>query len=103
MIISTIEFIGNWYTFAPEWVDYMRTGSHNLSFANPIHLWVYLVFMNSLWVVIPGLLIWDSGKILVAAVAGKKVVPTPTAVWQCVAGLLITYAIAIPAVLATAK
>ena len=43
-------------TFAPEWI----TGSPNLNTGNPLHLWVYLVFFNSIWVVIPGLLMIQS-------------------------------------------
>ena len=36
-------------TFAPEWLS----GSHNLDTSNFMYLWVYLVFFNMLWVVIP--------------------------------------------------
>ena len=43
-------------TFCPEWVD----GSRNLDTSDPTLLWIYLVFMNGLWVVIPALLLWDS-------------------------------------------
>ena len=43
-------------TFAPEWL----TGSPNLVTSNPIYLWVYLVFFNGLWVVIPLILLYES-------------------------------------------
>ncbi len=43
-------------TFCPEWL----TGSANLSTQNVMHMWLYLVFFNGLWVVIPGLLLVHS-------------------------------------------
>lgn len=42
--------------FHTEWVE----GSPNLNGSDPILLWIYLVFMNGLWVVVPLLLLWDS-------------------------------------------
>ena len=56
MIICTAELYGGWMTFCPEWVQ----GSPNLNGQDPILFWIYLVFMNGLWVVIPALLLWDS-------------------------------------------
>ena len=56
IIICVAELYGGWMTFAPEWLD----GSPNLNGTDPILLWIYLVFMNGLWVVIPLLLLWDS-------------------------------------------
>ena len=38
-----------------EWFD----GSPNLNGSEFSLLWIYLVFMNGLWVVIPALLVWD--------------------------------------------
>lgn len=43
-------------TFCPEWL----TGSQALKTDNVLHLWVYLVFFNGLWVVIPLYLMWQS-------------------------------------------
>jgi hypothetical protein len=43
-------------TFAPEWLD----GSPNLNGSSFSLLWIYLVFMNGLWVVVPALLLWES-------------------------------------------
>ncbi|KIK26770.1 hypothetical protein PISMIDRAFT_246614 [Pisolithus microcarpus 441] len=43
-------------TFCPEWL----TGSPSLNTSNALFLWVYLVFMNSIWVVIPLWLMVDS-------------------------------------------
>ena len=45
-----------WMTFCPEWL----TGSPSLDTSNALFLWVYLVFFNGIWVVIPGALMWQS-------------------------------------------
>ncbi|RYY73886.1 hypothetical protein EON63_19865, partial [archaeon] len=42
--------------FPAEWLE----GSPNLSAQSPELLWIYLVFMNGLWVVVPLVLLWDS-------------------------------------------
>lgn len=39
-----------------EWIE----GNPNLNGSNFNLLWIYLVFMNGLWVVVPLLLLWDS-------------------------------------------
>lgn len=41
-------------TFCPEWL----TGNINLDSSNFMYLWVYLVFFNCLWVVIPFYAMW---------------------------------------------
>ncbi|KAL0581172.1 hypothetical protein V5O48_000862 [Marasmius crinis-equi] len=56
VVLSTGELYGGWMTFCPEWL----TGSPNLDTSNPLYLWVYLVFMNVIWVVIPLWLMVDS-------------------------------------------
>jgi hypothetical protein len=43
-------------TFAPEWL----TGNQNLDGSNFMFLWVYLVFFNMLWVVMPLYALWYS-------------------------------------------
>jgi len=48
-------FLG-WMTFAPEWI----TGSKNLVTDNWLFLWVYLVFFNGLWVIVPLALMYQS-------------------------------------------
>ncbi|XP_055352177.1 emopamil-binding protein-like [Paramacrobiotus metropolitanus] len=60
IVLSVCELYGGWMTFAPEWL----TGSPNLNTASPVHMWLYLVFFNGVWVVIPGLLLWHSWKAL---------------------------------------
>jgi len=56
VVLSTAELYGGWMTFCPEWL----TGSPNLDTSNPLYLWVYLFFMNIIWVVIPFWLMYDS-------------------------------------------
>lgn len=45
-------------TFCPDWL----IGSPNLNVKNWLYLWVYLVFFNGVWVVVPGLLLCQSWK-----------------------------------------
>jgi len=56
IVLSTAELYGGWMTFCPEWL----TGSPNLDTSNPLYLYVYLFFMNVIWVVIPLWLMYDS-------------------------------------------
>ncbi|KAH9950655.1 Emopamil-binding protein [Amylocystis lapponica] len=56
VVLSTAEIYGGWMTFCPEWL----TGSPNLNTSNVLHFWIYLVFMNVIWVVIPLWLMVDS-------------------------------------------
>ncbi|KOS19230.1 putative emopamil-binding protein [Escovopsis weberi] len=49
IVLATAELYGGWMTFCPEWL----VGSPNLDGSNFMYLWVYLVFFNGLWVVIP--------------------------------------------------
>ncbi|KAF8888999.1 Emopamil-binding protein [Infundibulicybe gibba] len=58
VVLSTAELYGGWMTFCPEWL----TGSPNLDTSNPLYLWVYLFFMNIIWVIIPFGLMYDSYK-----------------------------------------
>ncbi|KAF6016603.1 EBPL [Bugula neritina] len=54
--LCVCELYGGYMTFAPEWV----VGSPNLVTSNPVYLWVYLIFFNGLWVVIPLILLYQS-------------------------------------------
>ncbi|KZT23475.1 Emopamil-binding protein [Neolentinus lepideus HHB14362 ss-1] len=56
VVLSTAELYGGWMTFCPEWL----TGSPNLDTSNPLYLYVYLIFMNTIWVFIPLWLMVDS-------------------------------------------
>lgn len=46
-----------------------RDGYVHSELGHPIYFWFYFVFMNALWVVIPGMLIVDSWRQLSAAQA----------------------------------
>lgn len=54
--LCVCELYGCWMTFFPEWL----VGSPNLNTNSWLYLWIYLVFFNGLWVLIPGLLLWQS-------------------------------------------
>ncbi|BFZ00330.1 hypothetical protein BsWGS_03369 [Bradybaena similaris] len=56
IILCVCELYGGWMTFCPEWL----TGSPNLETSSFMNLWVYLVFFNGIWVVIPLMLIYQS-------------------------------------------
>ncbi|XP_011435279.2 emopamil-binding protein-like [Magallana gigas] len=56
IFLCVCELYGGWMTFCPEWL----TGSNNLRTNNFLYLWVYLVFFNGIWVVIPALLLVQS-------------------------------------------
>ncbi|PGH09056.1 hypothetical protein AJ79_05785 [Helicocarpus griseus UAMH5409] len=47
--LAVAELYGGFMTFAPEWLS----GSHGLDTSDPMYLWVYLVFFNTLWVFVP--------------------------------------------------
>ncbi|KAK7921973.1 hypothetical protein WMY93_008875 [Mugilogobius chulae] len=59
--LCVCELYGGWMTFAPEWLQ----GSPNLNQASSwLHLWVYLVFFNGIWVLVPVLLLLQSWNAL---------------------------------------
>ncbi|KAJ5613284.1 hypothetical protein N7510_006478 [Penicillium lagena] len=70
--LATAELYGGFMTFAPEWL----TGSSQLATEDPVYLWLYLVFFNTLWVFIPIWVLWEAAKELrgafVAAEAGSS-------------------------------
>jgi len=55
-------------TFVPE----LLTGSRNLTTDNWLYLWVYLVFFNGLWVVIPVALMYQSWVAMTADTKRRK-------------------------------
>ncbi|KAL8814756.1 MAG: hypothetical protein Q9223_006041 [Gallowayella weberi] len=65
-ILATAELYGGFMTFAPEWL----TGNPNLHTENPLHLWLYLVFFNGLWVVMPLWCLWVAWSEIARAFAG---------------------------------
>ncbi|XP_048747235.2 emopamil-binding protein-like [Ostrea edulis] len=56
IVLCVCELYGGWMTFCPEWL----TGSKNLKTDNFLYMWIYLVFFNGIWVVIPVLLLCQS-------------------------------------------
>ncbi|XP_046380856.1 emopamil-binding protein-like [Haliotis rufescens] len=56
IVLCVCELYGGWMTFCPDWF----VGSPNLVTDNALYLWVYLVFFNGLWVVIPLAMLWQS-------------------------------------------
>jgi len=72
IVLCTAELYGGWMTFCPEWL----IGSPALNTSNVLHFWVYLVFMNVLWVVLPVWLMFDAythiARSLRVAQAGKQ-------------------------------
>ncbi|KAJ3565445.1 hypothetical protein NP233_g7625 [Leucocoprinus birnbaumii] len=74
IVLSTAELYGGWMTFCPDWL----IGSPNLNTSNWLHLWVYLVFMNVIWVIIPLALMKDSYSFIAGTLraAQKKVKST---------------------------
>ncbi|ESP04941.1 hypothetical protein LOTGIDRAFT_211745 [Lottia gigantea] len=56
VVLCVCELYGGWMTFCPEWL----TGSPNLVTDNVLYLWVYLIFFNGIWVVIPLALLCQS-------------------------------------------
>lgn len=107
VIICVAELYGGWVTFAPEWVE----GSPNLDGSSFVLFWIYLVFMNGLWVVIPLLLLWDSWSRISNACAMSAYpvdagfpAGAPTNLWwYAAAALLVAYQILVPGVLFTAQ
>lgn len=109
IVICVSELYGGWMTFCPEWID----GSPNLDSSDPILLWVYLVFMNGLWVVVPALLLWDSFARLcdVADVARGRLdlanlpkAGAPSTIWwQAAAVTMALYLVLVPAILFSAQ
>ncbi|XP_033999108.1 emopamil-binding protein-like [Trematomus bernacchii] len=69
--LCVCELYGGWMTFCPDWL----MGSPHLDTSRPLYLWVYLVFFNGLWVLVPVLLLvqsWFSLKTLHIGDHGEK-------------------------------
>ncbi|XP_038587796.1 emopamil-binding protein-like [Micropterus salmoides] len=56
IVLSVCELYGGWMTFCPDWL----VGSPNLNTSSWLYLWVYLVFFNGVWVLVPVLLLVQS-------------------------------------------
>lgn len=97
-------------TFAPEWL----TGNENLrgkptgTLRDMVLFWVYLLFMNGLWVLVPAVLAADSAAKLTHAADVAKLESHPARhrtsgishMWYWVtAASLVAYVVLIPTVL----
>lgn len=47
--LAIAELYGGFMTFGPEWLS----GNSALATNDPVFLWLYLVFFNILWVIVP--------------------------------------------------
>jgi len=81
VLISATEFIGNWYTFAPDVFEVQGGRRQESAMKNCWNsdgtlnfklFWIYIIFMNGLWVVVPLVLLWDSGKRIIQALEDTK-------------------------------
>ena len=109
LFICTAELYGGWMTFGPEW--FSTPPNPNLAgMDEPVLFWIYLVFMNGLWVVVPAVLLWESWVFLshITSAASPKMSASaegkvPKSAWLMTAGFLVTYAILVPLVLMQAE
>lgn len=69
LALAVCELYGGFMTFAPEWL----TGSSQLATEDPVYLWFYLVFFNTLWVWIPLWVLWEAGKEIRSAFVTKEI------------------------------
>lgn len=67
--LATAELYGGFMTFAPEWLS----GSEALATEDPVYLWLYLFFFNTLWVFVPIWVLWEAAKEMKAAFVVKEV------------------------------
>ncbi|KAI9926415.1 hypothetical protein AWENTII_007019 [Aspergillus wentii] len=67
--LATAELYGGFMTFAPEWL----TDSAQLETGNPVYMWFYLFFFNTLWVFIPLWVLWvAAGEVRAAFVTAEE-------------------------------
>ena len=60
-------------TFCPEWL----TGNQWLDGSNFVYMWLYLVFFNMLWVVVPLYAAWSAVQDISHAFAVREKVTAP--------------------------
>ena len=56
IVLSTGELYGGFMTFAPEWLS----GNTALATNDPVYLWLYLFFFNTVWVWIPLWILYEA-------------------------------------------
>ncbi|KIJ54395.1 hypothetical protein M422DRAFT_222000 [Sphaerobolus stellatus SS14] len=69
VVISTAELYGGFMTFGPSWLE----GSPSLNTSHWLYTWVYLFFMNIIWVVIPFVLLYDSYGAIAKSLRASRV------------------------------
>eukprot|EP00638_Chattonella_subsalsa_P018881 CAMPEP_0117888362 /NCGR_PEP_ID=MMETSP0950-20121206/21809_1 /TAXON_ID=44440 /ORGANISM="Chattonella subsalsa, Strain CCMP2191" /LENGTH=268 /DNA_ID=CAMNT_0005746663 /DNA_START=35 /DNA_END=841 /DNA_ORIENTATION=+ len=111
VVLCVCELYGGWMTFMPEWLS----GSTSLNTSCFMYTWVYLFFMNGLWVWVPLILLWESFAQITEACKisqkgtsdtsdKKQLNSRPGNFWiASVIGFLVLYVILVPAVLILAK
>lgn len=65
--LSTGELYGGFMTFAPEWLS----GNEALATNDPVYLWLYLFFFNTVWVWIPLWILYEGYNELSVAFSGS--------------------------------
>ena len=98
IVISVCELYGGWMTFAPEWFSNPPNQHLLVSVRGEDRgelLWIYLWFMNGLWVLVPIVMLWDSW----AALARKSCAPPSRSIWWGIVALISLYGVIVPAVL----
>lgn len=63
LVLSTGELYGGFMTFAPEWLS----ANSSLATHDPVYLWLYLFFFNTIWVWIPLWLLYEGYNHLTSA------------------------------------
>jgi hypothetical protein len=56
--LATAELYGGFMTFAPEWLS----GNSALATEDPVYLWLYMFFFNTLWVFLPLWVLSEAAK-----------------------------------------
>ena len=107
-VVCVVELIGGWYTFAGPWANaYFHPHVPSpLDTSSPWLFYVLLVFMNIVWVIVPGILLWDAGANIIARAApGSRVRPasSPFFTYEIIAGLLGAYSVLVPTALLLAQ
>ena len=107
VLVSWCEIIGGWYTFASCFTNaaYKPELPSPLDTSSPWLFWVLLVFMNVVWVVVPGVLLFDAGSLIVARTAASSTV-APSAklgTYVVIALFLAAYSVLVPVALLMAQ
>ena len=102
VIISTAELYGGWMTFFPAYINinFNNTGKSNLVGMNkPILFWIYLVFMNGLWVIVPAIFLYLSSNALLAKKSSIKLSTVDLFLVRLVLFVILLYIVLVPVIL----